>query len=103
MQQGWMMTRQCGSLTVVLSVLHYVISLDENPSLRIRRQLEHIYEGRVLGVLTGTVMTLTVTTPTTRLASPPRANHMASNTVDSTTLTTLNITTPTTRLTSTQR
>ena len=28
------------------------------------------------------VMTLTVTTPTTRLASPPRANHMASNTVD---------------------
>ena len=28
------------------------------------------------------VMTLTVTTPTTRLVSPPRANHMASNTVD---------------------
>jgi hypothetical protein len=30
----------------------------------------------------GNVTTLTVTTPTTRLASPPRANHMASNTVD---------------------
>jgi hypothetical protein len=28
------------------------------------------------------VMTLTVTTSTTRLASPPRANHMASDTVD---------------------
>ena len=28
------------------------------------------------------VTTLTVTTPTTRLASPPRANHMASDTVD---------------------
>ena len=28
------------------------------------------------------VTTLTVTTPTTRLASPPRANYMASNTVD---------------------
>ena len=31
---------------------------------------------------TFTVTTLTVTTPTTRLASPPRANHMANNTVD---------------------
>jgi hypothetical protein len=28
------------------------------------------------------VTTLTVTTPTMRLASPPRANHMASDTVD---------------------
>ena len=28
------------------------------------------------------ITTLTVTTPTTRLASPPRANHMASDTVD---------------------
>ena len=34
-------------------------------------------------VMTATdITTLTVTTPTTRLASPPRANHMASDTVD---------------------
>ena len=36
----------------------------------------------VLLVIEIIVTTLTVTTPTTRLASPPRANHMASDTVD---------------------
>ena len=39
-------------------------------------------ETRNIPVTTQTVTTLTITTPTTRLASPPRANHMASDTVD---------------------